>query len=295
MRSVIYKILTVVCLISAGAICAAAGDDIRVISGEYTFHSDGSQTGAECRRLALEGARTKALEREFGTFVSQTVLMQQQQQAGHSDDYYATLSSTEVKGEWVETIGEPEYDFSVDDDGCYTVTCRVKGRARPLSNKAVDFEALALRNGSDRRHADTDFRAGDDLRLCFLAPVDGYVAAYLVGADRKAYCLLPYMDDADGRMPVVHGREYVFFDSGLKYDGAGTVDELMLDTERPQELNQLYVLFSPKPFNRALAKASSEAAPPELSFEDFSRWLTRTRRNDPEMGLRVINLRITGN
>ena len=101
------------------------------------------------------------------------------------------------------------------------------------------FEALALRNGSDKRNSDTDFRDGDDMRLYFLAPVDGYVAVYLVGVDRQVYSLLPYMDDDDGRMPVKHGREYVFFDASRKYDGAGTVDELYLNTDRPQELNQL--------------------------------------------------------
>ncbi len=134
------------------------------------------------------------------------------------------------------------------------------------------------------------------MRLYFLAPVDGYVAVYLVGVDRQVYSLLPYMDDDDGRMPVKHGREYVFFDASRKYDGAGTVDELYLNTDRPQELNQLYVVFSPKPFNRAIAKAGdTQAEPPSLGFEDFSRWLTRVRHNDPEMGLRVINLRISKN
>ena len=297
MKRTVYRFITSLCLLLASSALPTGKENyVRVISGEYTFYSDDTQSRAECRRLALDGARTEALAREFGTFVSQTVLMQQQQQNGNADNYFATLSATEVKGEWLGDLEEPEYTYSVDDEGHLIVTCHVRGRARALSNKAVDFEALALRNGSDKRNSDTDFRDGDDMRLYFLAPVDGYVAVYLVGVDRQVYSLLPYMDDDDGRMPVKHGREYVFFDASRKYDGAGTVDELYLNTDRPQELNQLYVVFSPKPFNRAIAKAGdTQAEPPSLGFEDFSRWLTRVRHNDPEMGLRVINLRISKN
>ncbi|MDE7343971.1 MAG: hypothetical protein K2N19_08155 [Muribaculaceae bacterium] len=106
--------------------------------------------------------------------------MQTESIRGDSEtSHFLSLSSSEVKGEWLGDIGEPEYDISLDQDANLIVHCKVKGRAKALNNRAAEFEALVLRNGTDRRQADTNFRHGDRMYLYFSAPVNGYLSVFL--------------------------------------------------------------------------------------------------------------------
>ena len=59
------------------------------------------------------------------------------------------------------------------------------------------------------------------------------------------------------------------------------------------ERNQVYVLFSPNPFNRASDTNAAAGLPRSLSYDDFTRWLSNTRKRDPRMGMKVMHLEIT--
>lgn len=273
--------------------CAgAAAEDIVDVAGEYTFYGDGRQSPADCRRLAAEHARIDALKRQFGTIVSQDIV-QADRMAGDSEStHFLSLASSEVKGEWLGDTSEPEFEVSLDKDGDYVVRCRVKGRARKLSNRAAEFEALVLRNGTDRRHADTRFRHNDDLYLYFSAPVNGYVAAFLADESGQVYGILPYTTGDVDEIRVRKGYDYVFFDPRRGTDH-GNVDELVVTAPGGEEFNKIYVLFSPEPFARAPLRFSTPGAPPSMSREDFTAWLSRCRRNDPRMGVKSMNIIIT--
>lgn len=206
--------------------------------------------------------------------------------------YFSSMSLTSVKGEWIADTGEPTYEYSLDDDGCYVVKCTVNGTAREISNEAAEFEALVLRNGTTTRHSDTHFRSGDDMYLYFRAPSDGYVACFLADDKENVYSLLPYQETADDDVKVRRGREYVFFDPEKADKAHGRVDELVLTTD-DMERNSVYVVFSPKPFARALDNHTADDIPRSLSRDDFARWLAKSRRNDPKMGVRIMNIEIT--
>lgn len=65
------------CLFSLIALLAAVtamAQKVAVVTGDYTFYGDGTQSRVECERLALEGARNDAIAREFGTVVTQSTL-----------------------------------------------------------------------------------------------------------------------------------------------------------------------------------------------------------------------------
>ena len=265
-----------------------------VVKGEYTFYGDGSHSRDECKRMALEGARLEALRAEFGTTVTQDIVQHDLVNDGGEPTYFSALSSTEVKGEWIADTDEPKYSFSVDDEGNLVVKCTVRGRAREISNETVDFHTLALRNGNEERFADTSYKNGDELKLLLKAPVDGYAAVYLIGEDRKAYALLPYLNDPVGEVKLKRGKEYVFFDIEKADSSHGPVDVLIMTTDAPREYNRLYVVFSPNRFSRAVDTYTDEVTPRTLSFEEFNRWIAKCRKVDPKMGVKIINLEIKG-
>lgn len=271
----------------------AAASDIKTVTGEFTFVGDGTQSPVECRRLALEGARVQALAREFGTVVSQDVYQRETVGEKGEDTYFSSMSATEVKGEWIADIGEPVYTTFMDNDGNLVVRCKIKGQAKAISNESVDFLAAILRNGKEAKHADTRFRNGDDMYMSFLAPVDGYIAAFLVGDDRQVYRLLPYGGDSTGSMTVKHGKPYLFFDRASGGELAPVVDEYTLTASAPVERNSIYVIFSARPFSLGVDSPASAGLPPRQSFASFSKWLSESRRRDPRMGVKVMHIEIT--
>ena len=242
---------------------------VKQVCGEYTYYAEGNESPNQAKIKAWEGAKLEALAREFGTIVSQSTTQSETLANGEENTYFSQLSSTEVKGEWLEDVGEPEYEVDFVDD-MLVVKCRACGKARELSNEAVDFEALVLRR----------------------SPVDGYVAAYLVDETPVAYCLLPYIDDADGQQPVEHGREYIFFSEAKAEEESGKVDEYTLTCGSDIERNRLYVIFSPEPFTKALDSQISDALPRQLSYEDFGKWLGTCRKRDKKMGVKVMHIEI---
>lgn len=279
-------LLLMLCFVAA----TAAADNTRTVSAEFTYYGDDNITMKEARAKAIEGARIKALAEAFGTIVTQSVISDQTHKGGEEDTYFASLSETQVKGEWISDVNEPEVKVNLNSDGTFSVWCRVKGLARALSNKTVDYDVMILRNGREKRHADTRFRNGDDLRLYFKAPVDGYLAVYLATEDRQVQTLLPYISCQDGYIKVRHDREYVFFDDKLADPAHGTVDEMCMETSEPIERDRFYILFSPNPFIKANDKYTDEGHPRSLSFNDFHRWLSKLRKNDPNLGYKEIDI-----
>ncbi len=289
-----HLLYTLAFLIAAVCPMVAAADGVKNVSGEYTFYGDSHHSPAQCRQAAYEGAVASALAREFGTAFTQTVTQQENFNSGSESTSFDALNISEVKGEWLSDTRDPEYEtLPADKDGNLIVRCRVWGKARAISNEAADFEALILRNGTDKRNAATGFKSGDDIFLQFRAPLDGNVAVYLLGNDRTVYRLLPYMDFNGGAVNVKHDTEYIFFSPSEGRREHGTVDEMTLYTEEPLERNRIYVIFSPNPFNRPVDHFTAEGAPRSLSYRDFTGWLQKSRLADKKMGVKMINIDIT--
>lgn len=277
-------------LVAAFGAAVVSAQNVETVQAEYTYYGDPSQSPAQCEAAAIEGARIKAMAKAFGTTVTQSTMSDETQDR----TFFSSLSETEVRGEWLEDIGTPKITKTFDNEGNIVVTCVIKGKARALSNKAADFKALVLRNGDTERYADTRFRNGDDLRLLFQAPVDGYVAVYLTTEDRNVYTMLPYTGSADGVVKVKHGRQYVFFDEAKGDPAHGDVDAMQLVTDMPLERDRFYILFSPNPFVKANDSFAGENIPRSLSFNDFRKWLSKSRRNDPSLGVKTIDVTIAG-
>ena len=212
---------------------------------------------------------------------------------GKSDVSLLSLGASEVKGEWLRTDGEPEYEIAYED-GMLAVTVRVKGVIREIVNAAVDFQACVLCNGTEDRFEQDRFRNGDDLYLSFQSPVDGYLTVYLLDAEGTAYCLLPYRGDTGGRVAVKGNRRYVFFSvDDVPAGEQGMVDEYVMTCGNGKELNQIYVIFSPQLFTKAVDYAGEGLQPRELPYEEFQQWLFDCRKQDREMRVEVKHIVIS--
>ena len=270
--------------------CAVTAEADKVLTGEGTFYAESYHSMNDCKEGALQKARVNALATEYGRTVGEHTTSVEQTGARGEDSFFQALSTTEVRGEWIADEGEPKYDISLGNDGLYVVKCTVRGNTRPLSNEAVEFQALVLRNGNDASFADTNFKSGDSMRVLFKSPVDGYLAAYLACPDGNVYTLLPYLSSNGADVKVKGGKEYVLF-SPVTRD-LGEPDEMQLFTEDPVERNQLYVVFSPNPFSRITDSANEGNVPRSLNFKDFNKWISKCRSRDAKMGLVMAPLTI---
>lgn len=284
------RVLTAMAL-SVVAISSYAGD-IETVHGEYTYYGSKTESRADCERAALNGARAKALAEKFGTVVTQDTYQRDIVSDHGESTYFSMLNESAMKGEWIADTKEPVFSYELDSDGFYIVTCKVSGKAKEISNDAVDFAASVLRNGTRTVNADTRFKSGDDMYLYLKSPVDGYVAAFLVDGKNDVYSLLPYSNHSSGQVKVRHNKEYVFFHAASGEPEHGEVDELVMTAEDDVEHNQLYVVFSPQPFSKVVDNYAGDNLPRMLPYDDFNKWLVKCRKYDSKMGVKIMNLEI---
>lgn len=286
------RLLFSVCFILGMSLVAVAQKTERV-TATYTYYAPEEVSIAEARRVALQRAQLQAIADAFGTIVTQTNATTVRNENGKSDVSLLSLGASEVKGEWLRTDGEPEYEIAYED-GMLAVTVRVKGVIREIVNAAVDFQARVLCNGTEDRFEQDRFRNGDDLYLSFQSPVDGYLTVYLLDAEGTAYCLLPYRGDTGGRVAVKGNRRYVFFSvDDVSAEERGMVDEYVMTCGNREELNQIYVIFSPQLFTKAVDYAGEGVQPRELPYEEFQQWLFNCRKQDREMRVEVKHIVIS--
>lgn len=273
---------------------------IKTVEASYTYHAPENVTLEQAKVTALSRAQIQALADEFGTIVSQSNDTRIENKDGQSKVDFLSIGNSEVKGEWIETIGEPRYQISYEGN-MLVVTVKVKGKAREIVSASIDLHAHVLRNGTDNKFESDYFRSGDDLYLSFRSPVSGYLAVYLTDAEDQAYCLLPYRNQTDGIYTVNANQRYLFFNiKEAPQNERSMVDEYVMTCERESEHNQIYVIFSPKPFMKAVDRESLKEVtddaiagfPRELSSAEFRKWLAKARTHDQNMNVRMIPITI---
>ncbi|MCH5230054.1 MAG: DUF4384 domain-containing protein [Muribaculaceae bacterium] len=270
---------------------SANASDIISVKGESTFYDDGTHSRVECMRIALEQARVDALAKSFGTIVSQDILQSERVDGNREHNDFLSLSTTEVRGEWIADDGEPEYKFERDKEENLIVTCRIKGKAKSIDNESVAFESNVLRNGTDIRNADINFKNGDSMYLDFQGGTNGYLSVFLEDEQKTVFQLLPYISDRNEEMNVTKGKRYVFFSPDHAQKGE-IVDELVLTSSYNTEYNRVYVLFSPERFSSPVMNKEPGQLP-WMNSDDFTKWLLKVRKNDPKMGVKAMNLIIS--
>lgn len=277
------------------ALCHVA-DAQRMVSvkGEYTYYAPGNVSPEAAKQIALERAILQALADEFGTIVAQTSYAQTANTGGRSQTDFQGITHSEVKGEWIETLGEPEYTVSYEDN-TLVVMCLVKGKAREIETAPIDLKIKILCNGMEDKFESLSFHSEDDLFVSFQTPVKGFLAIYLVDATGNAYCLLPYQRQEEGIYPVTNKQKYTFFSSQAVStpQEAAVVDEYVLRCEGEVEHNQIYVIFSPERFHKASDSGTHDLLPRQLPAKEFREWMFNCRKRDKRMQVRIYPITIS--
>lgn len=263
----------------------------KTVTAEYTYYGPENISPEQAKQIALERAKLQEIEKAFGSVVQQTNKRVIQTKNGVSSIDFYSEGDSEVKGEWIETIGEPEF-IIYNEDHFQIVIVKVKGKIRERKTAAIDIEAKVLCNGTASRFESEHFKNDDDLFLNFHSPVDGFLAVYLVDANQTATCLLPYEEQTNGAYNIKANESYVFFSE--KYADpaeAAQVVEYKMTTEREVEHNTIYIIFSTNQFFKAKDNLSTERQLRELPFKEFNQWLAKSRKQD--INMQVIKKNIT--
>lgn len=266
---------------------------IKTVSGTYEYHAPKNISMEEAERIALERAKLQAIADEFGILVSQSNFTSVINRNGESDVDFFSLGSSETKGEWIETLGEPQFNRLFDEDGHLIIRVTVKGRIREINRAEIAIEARVLCNGTDLKFERSDFRNGDDLYLYFKSPVDGYLNVYLLDeATKTVYCLLPYRKSRQGAVFVKHDEDHLFFSKKAAGMYSSEVDEYVMTCSRNMERNILYVLFSPNEFAKCGLEKSGRNQPYQIAWLDFQKWVDKNRNRDKDFNAKSIEITI---
>lgn len=182
----------------------------KTVDGEYTYFVPENVDLEKAKQIALERLKIQLIADEFGTTISQSNSTLVKNSNGESEVDFLSIGGSEVKGEWIETIGKPRFDISYEKN-MLVVRVAAEGRIREIVSSTINVKSLVLRNGIEDRFESNSFKSGDDLFVSFQSPTSGYLVVYLIDADQRAFCLLPYQNMESGCFPVEANKRYVLF------------------------------------------------------------------------------------
>lgn len=266
---------------------------IKKVEGEYTFRAPENMSPAEARKVALERAMTAAIANKFGTLVSQnsTTVVRNAETESHTDFY--SIGGSEVKGEWIRTINEPEYDITYEQ-GMLVVRVKVKGEAREIESAAIDLDIRVLKNQPDPKYESIEFSHNDDIFLYFKSPENGHLAVFLLDENTTdVSTLLPYETSGESCYLIKRGKPYIFFSDKTcdKSESEDVESYVMMCTENDVEYNTLYVVFSPNRFSSPIS-GNRYLDVPTIPYKDFNKWLIHNRKHDKNMNVHTFTVRI---
>lgn len=154
------------CLISIAFSISCFSQQIKKVEGEYSYIVPENVDLEKAKQIALERLKIQLIADEFGTTISQSNSTLVKNSNDESDVDFLSVGGSEVRGEWIETIGKPQFNISYEKN-MLVVRVVAKGRIREIVSASVDFKALVLRNGTDDKFESNSFKSGDDLLMSF--------------------------------------------------------------------------------------------------------------------------------
>lgn len=253
------------------------------VSCDYIYHVPENMSSDEAKDIALTRAKAQAIADEFGILVTQTSTVTIDTQDDYSHTDFLSIGGSELKGEWIEDIEQPKFEFITDGENL-AIKVRVHGNIREIEGSKVPFSVKILKNGTTDADETDRFISGDDLFLSFNSPLAGYLAVYLIDADNNAFCLIPYQAQSEGIFKAKANKRYLFFNPEYAEEVShDIVDELILDTSREQERNRILTIFSPNKFYKGADEKIAADCPRSMPYSDFQKWLSGVKKKDKDL------------
>lgn len=274
-------ILSVIFVLFCDIICFS--QTVKKVKSEYTYLAPETQSVGQAKDIALERAKIQIIADEFGTTISQTNYTDVKNRNGISSIDFQSVGMSDLRGEWIETIGNPIYTISYSD-GVQSVNVQVEGRIRSLSKSYADINVKLLRNQPDIRFESNEFHNNDDLFIRFVSPIDGYLTIYLLDEDGNAFCLLPYAKQSNGIFRVTANKEYMLFSkNNCSAVERNIVDEYIMTCGAIPEYNKIAIVFSDNHFVKSNDSGTTSLMPRQLPSKDFHKWVAKSRSSDLNM------------
>lgn len=268
-----------------------AAQKIVSVSGEYTYYAPSTMTLDEAKQEALNQTKLHVLEAKFGTLINSTTTLIIENKESDNPSSRAdvrTLSTHEVKGEWIEDTRPAEQTISTHKSmpNAIIIHTRVWGKAREVTATKADIE-VALLKAPYKEAVEEVFKNEQEFYLYFKAPTSGYLAVYLLDTDENmAYCLLPTSNDVRGNFPVKNNEEYILFNEDPTY---------IFTTKYSLIYNHIAIIFSPNEFYKANDQQGENekyTLPRELTLDKYQEWLSRCKSNDSQLIEKRITVQI---
>lgn len=270
------------------------GQTVRTVSGTVEYFPPDHVSMDQAKALAVEHAKVQLIADEFGTLVGSVVSTTISSSGEKNVSNTFEVGESEVRGEWLETIGTPDVEMNVRNGKELVYIVSIKGRIRELKNNFIEIDAMLLKNGATEDSRSDTFKTGDCMSIFFRSPQAGFLTVYLVGEDSKAQRLIPYGQNEGGSASVDANKRYVFFSPN-----ESSHPDLTLFTDRDIENNRLYVIFSSNNFAHPMDDVSDGSyaggyLPNSLAYDEFRAWLHKCRKRDSQMTVKIIDFTIEG-
>lgn len=259
------------------------------VTGTYSLIMEEDMTLATAKRKVIEGAKSEAIKKAFGTMVIGNQLIQTNEVNGIEKSSFSENTQEVAKGDWLGDTKNAEIDIKYNN-GNLILYAQVWGIAREISQAKMDVEWNVLNHPYANSKTDT-FNNGDNVFVSFKAPDSGYLAIYLLDT-KDASCLLPYNTISSGVYKIEGGKEYILFDPAHDINCKG---KYKLSTKQSVETNEIVLVFSPNTFSKAIDNKAGINKANTLNIMDFQKWLLKAQQDDRNMFvekkvIKIINL-----
>lgn len=301
-----FRTLTLLVMFSIAsfpALCQKA--EVVDITETAEIFATEDESVASAKQRAIEAAQLQGLRLAFGLSISHMYEIAESSEEGTQA---FAISTTDVNGEWIEDLAEPEITIKPAEGGSWYIAT-VKGRGRRIAREHVDLDIRYLYGlDEDRQQCKGDYDEGDNFYLYFCSPIDGYLTVYIRDDDENQtmQAILPYEGQGGEAYPIKADQKYIFFSKETaEPEMAKYTRALKLYARKWIDINTVYVIFSPNPFSRSkttenkskeqtvnIGSQQINLMPRETTAKNFRKWLSKRQCEDYKLQLKQKQITI---